>query len=579
MAPSSSNAMKLPALTFLFSALISVASAAPIPAVSSITAATVYADRAIVTRSARVDLPAGESELTFADLPLLILENSVQVAGRGTTATILDVVTRTTYIELTADPRIKTLEDELAALKRQDRTLEDKLAIAGQQQALIAKIENSVTQPAPKDTAAVRPSFDDWQKLLAFSSENATRAAAERQSLEQQREELALKITAAKARLDQLGGRDANRRATQTVTVRVAAPKAGPLDLVLDYAVPGAAWVPDYTARLRSEKREIELTYFGLVINATSEDWNNIALTLSTARPSLGAGAPEPQPWILEPLPRIKVESESSGLSLLRSKKPKRPDPSSTVLGPDGALSGASLGMDPFSAPSDTTVALSTLDTSVSSASFVIPVKATVPSDGTLQKVGIATATLAANLQYQSTPAQRETAFLGASVTNTTEFPFLAGSVSTFLDNTFVATGNLKTVMPGEKFSLDLGADEGVTIKRKLVKRFTEDTGLAGKSKRITYEFLLTATNHKRTAERLVLKDVLPVSRDEKIVVKLLAPAEKEVGTKDKRGREVTREEDGKLVWRLDLKPGEKREIPLKFSIEHPADLPVSGVE
>ncbi|MBC8039424.1 MAG: hypothetical protein H7Y06_02685, partial [Opitutaceae bacterium] len=50
--------MKLPVLTLIFSALISVASAAPIPAVSSITAATVYGDRAVVTRAARVDLPS-----------------------------------------------------------------------------------------------------------------------------------------------------------------------------------------------------------------------------------------------------------------------------------------------------------------------------------------------------------------------------------------------------------------------------------------------------------------------------------------------------------------------------------------
>ncbi len=572
--------MKLPVFTFILSALTSVASAAPIPATSSITAATVYADRAIVTRSTRVDLPAGESELTFSGLPHRIIENSVQVSGRGTTATILDVVARTAYVDLTADPRIKTIEDELAALKRQDRTLEDKLAIAGQQQALIAKIENSVTQPAPKDTAAARPSFDDWQKLLAFSAENATRAAAERQSLEQQREDLARKVIATQARLDQLGGHRAGHRATKTVTVRVATPKAGPLDILLDYAVPGAAWAPDYTARLHSEKRAIELTYFGLVVNATGEDWNNIALTLSTARPNLGAGAPEPQPWILESLPRIREERESSGFSLLMKKKPKRPDPSSTILGPDAGLSGSSLGLDSAASEvANTTISLATLDTSVSSASFVIPVKTTMASDGTLQKVGISTATLAANLQYQATPGQIETAFLGASMTNTTEFPFLTGSVGTFLDNTFVTTGNLKTVMPGEKFSLDLGADEGVAIKRKLVKRFTEDTGLTSKIKRITYEFVLTATNHKRTAERLILKESLPVSHDEQIVVKLLAPAEKDVGTKDKPGREVTREEDGKLVWRLDLKPGEKREITLKFSIEHPADLPVTGVE
>jgi uncharacterized protein (TIGR02231 family) len=215
----------------------------------------------------------------------------------------------------------------------------------------------------------------------------------------------------------------------------------------------------------------------------------------------------------------------------------------------------------------------------VSSASFKIPNITTLLSDNTPQKVGIATAKLAANLQYQAAPKQLEVAFLNADTTNATDFPFLAGGVSTFLDNTFVATSHLKTVMSGEKFSLALGADESVAIKRKLIGRFTEDAGFASKTKRITYEFLITVTNHKRTAERLVFKDVLPTSHDEKVVVKLLAPAEKEVGTKDKPGREVTREEDGNLTWRLDLKPGEKREIPFKFSIEHPADLPVTGVE
>jgi uncharacterized protein (TIGR02231 family) len=141
-----------------------------------------------------------------------------------------------------------------------------------------------------------------------------------------------------------------------------------------------------------------------------------------------------------------------------------------------------------------------------------------------------------------------------------------------------VAASRLKTVMPGEKFELQLGADEGVAIKRKLVNRFTENTGLTGKGRRITYEFLVTITNHKKTAERVVFKEPVPVSRNEKIEVKLLTPAEKDVGTKEE-PKEVTREEDGKLVWRLDLKPGEKREVPLKFSVEYPADLNVAGLE
>lgn len=573
--------MKLLCPSLLLSALATAAAfAATIPAGSTITAATVYADRAVVTRTARIELPAGESELTFADLPVRILDNSLQVSGRGTAATILDVTARTTHVDLTADPRIKTLEDELAALKRQDRTLEDKTAITDLQQALLVKIENSVTQPVPKDTVTPRPSFDDWQKLLAFSSDNATRTASERQALEQQREELARKISATQARLDQLGGQTATRRATKTVTVRVSAVQAGALDLSLDYAVPGAAWGPDYTARLHSEKREIELTYFGMVLNATGEDWKNIVLTLSTARPNLGGAAPELYPWILD---AQSYEKESRALPLpFVTRKLKRPDPSSTMIGPDG-LSGASLfGVAPADSAlkeADTTIALASLDTSVSSASFKIPAAATILSDNAPQKVGIATTVLVANLEYQAAPKQLETAFLSASTVNITEFPFLAGAVGTFLDNTFVTTGYLKTVMPGEKFELALGADEGVAIKRKLVNRFSEDTGFGNKTKRVTYDFLITVTNHKRTAERVVFKDVLPVSRDEKVIVKLFAPAEKDTGTKDKPGREVTREEDGRLVWRLDLKPGEKREISLKFAVEHPADVTVSGLE
>jgi len=219
-----------------------------------------------------------------------------------------------------------------------------------------------------------------------------------------------------------------------------------------------------------------------------------------------------------------------------------------------------------------------TVESTATSATFKIPIAVTLASDNSTQKVGITTFKLAANLQYQATPKVREAAFLSAYTTNTSDYPLLAGAMNTFLDGTFVATSQLKTVMSGEKFELALGADEGVAIKRKLVNRFTEDTGLTSSGRRTTYEVLVTVTNNKKTAERVVFKEGVPLSRDEKIVVKILTPAERDTGTKAA-PKEVTMEEDGKLVWRLDLKPGEKREIPLKYSIEHPANLAVTGIE
>jgi uncharacterized protein (TIGR02231 family) len=203
------------------------------------------------------------------------------------------------------------------------------------------------------------------------------------------------------------------------------------------------------------------------------------------------------------------------------------------------------------------------------SASFKISVRATVPTDNSVQKVPIATTRLASVAEYTATPKLLAGAFLTSKVTNTSEFPLLAGAMNVFLDDTFVAASSVRTVMPGEKFDLALGADEGISVKRKLNNRFTEDTGVMTKGKRITYDVTLTVQNNKKSAAKITVLDQIPVSRHEKIVVKVLTPDEK-VAKADA---------DGILKWNLELNPGEKRDLPLKFSVEFPNDLAVAGVE
>jgi len=234
----------------------------------------------------------------------------------------------------------------------------------------------------------------------------------------------------------------------------------------------------------------------------------------------------------------------------------------------------------------DASYAVAAVETGVTSASYKISETSTVLSDNAPQKVTINSVLLGARLQYQSTPRTVETAFLSAYVTNTSDFPLLGGPMNTFLDDTFIAASSLKTVMPGEKFSLALGADEGITVKRKLVNRLTEHTGIIHDTTRVTYEFNIVVTNNKKTTTRFVFKEVLPTSRSDKIEVKLLAPAPGDLLTLDQVASTTeypkpgtTKEEDGKLVWREDLKPGEKREFPFKFSVEYPADFPIVGLE
>src|SRR3989442_715312 len=112
----------------LFPALLS---AAPLSVKSTITAVTVYADRAVVTRTTTLPPGApGGIEVLLENLPANLLDQSLQVTGRGTAqVTILDVTARAAYVDFTPNERVKAIEDELRALTKQRRVLDDRAAV------------------------------------------------------------------------------------------------------------------------------------------------------------------------------------------------------------------------------------------------------------------------------------------------------------------------------------------------------------------------------------------------------------------------------------------------------------------
>ena len=562
--------------------------AAPIPAESRIAAATVYPDRAVVSRLATaLALPAGTSEIVFSGLPASLQDESLQVSARGpVSASILDISARTVFITAEPDARVKALQDQLLALRREERALNDQLAVLDSQRGLLTSIEKTSTAPvtaAAGTTPPARPSLEDYEKLLGFSAAQRARLDDAAQKLDLERSALAEKIAAAEGQLNELRDRQPGRRATKSVTVRLATPAAAPLDLTLSYTLAGASWTPAYDARLRSEKREVQLDAFGLVRNATGEDWKDISLTLSTARPGLGGAAPEIAPWLVNVAQPLGYEGRLSSSMAMDRGLGSLAGKSRAVY--EAAPAYLAAKEDNFApAPVEATFANAELAPAATSANFKIATPVTLVSDNTPQRLPLGSAAFAAALRYEATPKLQETAYLAAAVTNTSDLPFLGGALNAFLDDTFIATARITTTMPGEKLSLHLGADEGIAIKRKIVSRFTEDTGFTTRSRRTTYDVLLTVTNNKRTPERIIITDAAPVARDEKILVKLLAPDARELLKPEdaaalplKTG--IARDADGKLTWRFDLKPGEKRELPLRFSIEHPADLAVTGVE
>lgn len=131
------------AFLFAFSAGLTAA-----PVDSRITAVTVYADRAIVTRTASSELAAGEHTLVFENMPTALVDQSLQASGRGVAgATILDVSAQTIFVETSANDRVKALEDQLKSVLRQRRVLDDRGKILEDQRAFVQRMLQASTAP------------------------------------------------------------------------------------------------------------------------------------------------------------------------------------------------------------------------------------------------------------------------------------------------------------------------------------------------------------------------------------------------------------------------------------------------
>lgn len=542
------------------------------PVDSRISAVTVYQDRAVITRTTTVQLTGGTTELVFANLPQALNEQSLQVSGKGSAAaTILDVSAKHTYVDYTPDARVKELEDQLRTLAKEMRGVEDRGNLLNMQSATLDRMEAALFAPPAKDVP--RPELSQFTASLTYLSEQKAKIVTDRATLDEQREALNLKVQTVQNQLNELRG--AGGKAFKTVTVRVAATSAGNLDVSLSYTVPGAAWVPSYDARVISAERTVQLDYFGLVRQSTGEDWKDVALTLSTARPSLGGAAPVLTVWNLDILQAIALREQQDKA---KEEYRRRADLSSRAAAMPAAVNMQTLttnaageGMAESAPPPevDAFYTSATIQTGATSASFKIATASSIPSDNSPQRVPITSASLKATPEYLTVPKRQTAAFLTSKVINSSDFPLLAGAMNVFLDGTFVATSALRTVMAGEKFDLALGVDDGIAIKHKRVNKFTEDTGLTNSGKRVTYEYLITVQNNKKTTERVIVADQVPLSRNEKIVVKLLSPDVKDVKPTD----------EGTLKWTLDLKPGEKRELNVKFTVEYPNEVSVHGLE
>jgi uncharacterized protein (TIGR02231 family) len=174
---------------------------------------------------------------------------------------------------------------------------------------------------------------------------------------------------------------------------------------------------------------------------------------------------------------------------------------------------------------------------------------------------------------WAAVPKLSAFAYFRAEVTNSSDFPFLPGPSHIYVDGSYIADGSMASVPSGGLFDTDLGVDEGVKVERKLIRKFDETTGLLAKKSKTTWEYEIRVKNDKKREITLLVSDQLPISLNEQIVVKAIAPAySKDSDTLRKADNET-------FEWTLTLGAGREQALPLSFSVEYPRGTPITGLE
>jgi len=535
---------------------------------SRITAVTVYADRATVTREAEVQIPAGASAVDFDALPATLFPDSLRAQGTASVAVTLGAVDNklVTGTELAA-PRERELQAKL-------QDLQDKRALAATEgEALTAKrnflgaIGQQAGEVTNQNFVHLDLHADQWNAASAALYTGTSEALKAAALLAVTLREMDKQISAAQQELAVLrtGTRNSFR-----VTIPVEAKAATTLKLQVSYQLPSVSWRPIYDARLDTASGKVALTQFGEVRQATGEDWRDVALTLSTAQPARGA---EPPPlataWV------SLYDYAQDNMRAMRNMVGARSKAAAMELSAieDSASDGSVMApaMLP-SAPVEAKFQNASINTGGYVSEYKIPGAVTVTADNTTRKLMIGGMESSSTLLAQLRPAVSANAYLIARTKLGGEAPLLPGSASLFRDGVFIGSMNLPLLRPGEETNLSFGIDDQLVAKRQILADSRGSSGLIAKDTTLERKSVTTIQNLHRFAVKAEVLETLPVSQNEKIKIEVLGDATTPGYIKD--ADNVT----GLAKWSLDLPAGGKSEIKVGWRLSWPEGSQISGV-
>ena len=290
----------------------------------------------------------------------------------------------------------------------------------------------------------------------------------------------------------------------------------------------------------------------------SGEDWNDIALAVSTVRTARGGSAPDLDTLLVRypapPRPVAMARPATRAVSA-PAGSPQRLD--------SFAASRAGGGNEPDEPPAEE--AQTVAETGGFQVLFRVAGRVSVPAGAGAKAFRISTANVTPALTVRASPALDDNAYLEAAFKQNEDAPLLPGQIALYRDGFFVGRGRMALTPKEETVRIGFGVDEKVKVARATVRRNEGSTGIITTAKTDEREFKITVRNGHDTPIGVTIEDRVPVSEIADVHVDLLPmttpPTQRDV--KDRRGV---------LAWSFNANPGELREIKLGWRVRWPTD-------
>ena len=545
-------------LAVALTAIVASVVSAEVPTTTgTISKVTVYRGQALVARTISIDLPPGASELIVKDLPAMIVPESIYAQTSDDTK-VLSVRYREKAVSEDTREEVKQLDAQIEDVQHQLKYAESEHKHLDLQWQMFEKL---------KDFTIASEKSDLSRGLLTFEPVESLTGLIEKKGLEyhKQRMELEDKIAGLKKEQELLDRKRNELVAGQSRTEREAVlfiSRTGgkKTDIQLSYLVGGANWQQQYNLRADPKNSNVLIEYNAVVNQTSGEDWDGVALSLSTAEPTMVAAPPILEPMLVALLnPALTQQAQTQafiGAAQARQYQESRKANIKKGITANTELNELAINNQAFFFRADQQE-LQEFQQQIAqisrtegiSVTYDLPGKLTLPSRSDQQLVSIASITAKADFALIATPLLTDFVYLQADLLNNSEMVLLPGQASIFRNGEFVGKSRLPQVTIGERFTAGFGIDSQVQVVRELEDKKTR---IQGGNRIDTYDYRIALSNYKNMPVELQLLDRLPYTDDASIKIEL---EKTEPGLSSDSEYLRTARKKGILRWDIKLAP------------------------